>query len=256
MEKGQLQCGLEDALKALAKAQNEEIARQIKPILLTNLDRGRMQTFVGEDPARIQAYVWLVAQNFSSLNPYLHQLQIERNSVTWQPLFERMLTWAYSFFVRKNFLADDHTREIASECATEAAISLLNGHFPYDTDFDPWAHTIVINYCRKYIQNSLKKSHVPEEKKVELVDDLNDPHELLLEARALQNESGSELQAALEQLSEARRSVIQYVYFDELSPAEIAERMGKTVNAVYGLQFNALQDLRKILGTNRDNTNE
>lgn len=245
---------LEDILKALAESKGRSLARQIKPILLANLDRGRIQGATAGDPDRLHAYVLFVAETFTALSPYLHQLQIEQNREAWEPLFERMQTWAYNFFLRKGFLADENTREIAIECASDAASNLLRAHFPYDTQFDPWAHIIVQNACRKYIQKNLRKSMVPEDKKVELDDDLPDPS--LLELSVLQKEFGEQLTKALDQLTEARRAVIRAIYFEELEPLEIARRMGKSVSAIYGLQFHALEDLRKILSPIRDNLNE
>jgi RNA polymerase sigma factor (sigma-70 family) len=247
---------LEQALKRLAESRGDELARQIKPILLANLDRGRIQRFLEEKADHVQSYVWHVADGFSTLHIYLHKLQTERDPEAWHPLYERMQTWAYNFFLRKNFAADDHTREIAIECATEAAIQLLNSHFPYDTDFDPWAHILVQNTCRKYIHNSLKKSVVPQEKQVELEDDLADLNHLPLEAQMLMTELGTELESALAQLSEARRSVIRMLYFDGLDLEEIAKKLDKSAGAVYSLHFNALGDLRKILSAIRDTLNE
>lgn len=256
MVKEQLQRELENALNALAHTKDEELARHIRPILFINLDRGRLQTFVEEDPARVQRYVWLVAQTYTRLKPYLHKLQTEQDAETWAALYKQMQTWAYNFFLRKGFRADEHTRDIAIECASDAATIILKSHFPYDTEFDPWAHTIVQNACRKYIHRSLKKSNVPDEKKIELEDELADPYQTLLEVNALQKESGKELLEALNQLSEARRTVIQFIFFEELSPEEVAQRMGKSVSAIYTLQFHGLKDLRKILDTNRDISNE
>lgn len=256
LEAENIRRGVEEALDALAESMGEGLVRQVKPILLANLDRGRLEAYTDGDPHRIRAYVWFVAQTFTSLNQYLHQLQSGRGREAWEPLFERMQTWAYNFFLRKGFNADEHTREIAIECADDAAINILKAHFPYDTEFDPWAHIIVQNACRKYIHNALKKSAVPDDKKVELEDDLTDPQDVLLEFGVLQKELGRELLEALNQLSAARRSVIQSIYFDELEPEEVARQMGKSVGAIYSLQFNALKDLRKILTTIRDNINE
>jgi RNA polymerase sigma factor (sigma-70 family) len=142
------------------------------------------------------------------------------------------------------------------ECAAEAAMTLLKAHFPYDTEFDPWAHVIVQNACRKFIHKAHKKSVVPEEKKIELDDELTDPHDLLLEASILNKDLGQEISEALDELPEARQTVIRYSYFHEMKPDEIAKKMGKTVGAIYSLRFNALNDLRKILSRNRDNLNE
>jgi RNA polymerase sigma factor (sigma-70 family) len=247
---------LEEALKALAEARGGELTRRIKPILLANLDRGRIHAFTEGETDRIHAYAWRVADGFSNLHAYLHQLQTERAPDAWAPLYARMQTWAYNFFLRKNFAADDHTREIAIECAGEAAIHLLDAHFPYDTDFDPWAHILVQNACRKFIHKSLKKSVVPQEKQVELEDDLANQNDPPLEAKMLMAELGAELGSVLAQLSEARRSVIQMIYFDGLEMEKIAQKLGKSAGAVYSLHFNALADMRKILSTIRDNLNE
>jgi len=247
---------LEAELQSLAESKGAGIVQQIRPILLTNLDRGRIQSFTEGRTDRISDYVWRVAEGFSSLHPYLHDLQIEHSAEAWEPLFERMQTWAYNFFLRKNFAAGDQTLEIAIECATEAAINLLNTHFPYDTEFDPWAHIIVQNACRKFIHHSLKKSAVPNEMKVELDDELVDPEKPLLELQSLRGELDGDLASALAQISEARRAVIQYLYFEELNPEETAQKMGKSVGAIYTLQFHALRDLRKILDRIRDNLNE
>jgi len=247
---------LEQALRQLAEIRGDELARQIKPILLANLDRGRIHRFLEGEADHVQSYVWRVADGFSDLHAYLHQLQAERDPEAWTPLYTRMQTWAYNFFLRKNFAADDHTCEIAIECASEAAIHLLHAHFPYDTDFDPWAHILVQNACRKFIHKSLRKSAVPQEKQVELEDDLADRNDPPLEAQMLMAELGAELDAALAQLSEARRSVIRMCYFDGLGMEEIAQKLGKSAGAVYSLHFNALGDLRKILNTIRDRLNE
>jgi len=247
---------IELALEQLAETRGAELARQIKPILLVNLNRGRLHRFLDEKPDQVQSYVWLVADGFSTLHGYLHKIQIERAPEVWHTLYERMQTWAYTFFLRKNFAADDPTREIAIECATEAALQLLDSHFPYDTEFDAWAHTLVQNTCRKFVRNSLKKSVVPQEKQVELEDDLTDLSDLPLEVQMLMTELGVELESALAQLSEARRSVIRMHYFDGMELEEIAQDLGKSTGAVYSLHFNALGDLRKILSATRYKLNE
>ena len=247
---------IEEALKALSESRGDRLARQIRPILLANLDRGRVQTFIDGSLDRIPTYVEYVADLFGALNGLLHQLQSERREDAWEPLFERMQAWAYNFFLRKGFSRDDHTQEIAAECATEAALNLLTAYFPYDTDFDPWAHIIVQNMCRKFIDRAFRKSVIPEDRLVAMEENLVGTDDLLLESQALQNASGDELKNALAQLSNARRTVIQFIYFDELAPEEAAQKMGKSVGAVYNLQFHALRDLRKILSTIKDSLNE
>lgn len=256
LERKDIERDIDAALRMVTEFKGAEVAHKIKPILSANLDRGRVQYYLAGDPDRIHAYVRLVADTFTELAPYLHQLQSKQDPEVWVPLYERMQTWAYNFLLRKNFPAGRDTRDLAVECATEAAIHLLHSHFPYDTAFDPWAHILVQNACRKFIHNSLKKSRVPQEKQIELKDDLMDSNSLAVEARLLMTELGAELESALGQLSEARRSLIRMLYFEGLEPQEVANRLGKSIGAVYSLHFNALHDLRKILSTIRDNLNE
>jgi RNA polymerase sigma factor (sigma-70 family) len=256
LESDNFRQALEQALHSLAEIHEAGFIRQLKLILLKNLDRGRLQSFTEGRLDHVSAYVGRVANSFSTLQPYLTKLQSERDPETWAPLFERMQTWAYNFLLRKGFAAEERTRELAAERATEAAVTILNAHFPYDTDFDPWAHILVQNTCRKFIHRELKKSEVPAEQMVELHENLVNPTDFLLELQTLQKEAGSEIVKALGQLSEARRSVIQSIYFEEMAPEEVAQQMGKSVGAIYSLQFHALQDLRKILSTIRDNPNE
>ena len=247
---------IDEALDSLAQTHGADLARQLKPILLANLDRGRIHRAWDGRAASLHEYVGRVAQSFLSLQAYLHQLQVERATAAWEPLYVHMQTWAYNFFLRNNFTADESTRARAIECAHDAALHLLDAHFPYDTDFNAWAHVLVQNTCRKYIHKSLKKSAVPEEKQVELTEDLAAPDELQLEAQLYGHELSTGLEAALAQLSDARRSVIQMIYLEGLEPEEVSQKLGKSVGAVYSLQFHALRDLRKILTPNRDNLNE
>ena len=256
LESNNIRHMLDEALKAFAESKGEILARQIKPILLTNLDRGRVENFIQGDPGRIREYVHCVADGFSALHPYLHELQKEQSHTAWEPLYKRMLTWAYNYLLRKGFAGDQNTLDLATGCAADAAIILLDAHFPYDTEFDPWAHIIVQNACRKFMYRNQKKSMVPEDKKVELEDELIDPDTPLPEISALQQQSGEELSKAMDQLTEARRAVVHAIYFDDLSPEQIARRLDKTIGAVYTLHFHALEDLRKILSANRDNLNE
>ena len=252
----ELRLALEEALQALRTTGGEDLARQIKPILLANLDRGRVQYFVDDGKGSVADYVALVADRFTRLSGYLRQLQTERSPEAWEPLFERMQAWAYNFLLRKGFTADQSALDAADECSTDAAVNLLTAHFPYDADFDAWAHILVHNTCRKFMAAGFKKSVVPDARQVDLEEELVEPDEILLEIRTLQQETRHEILAALGQLSEARRSVIWYAYFEEMKPEEIAQKLGKSIGAVYSLQFHGLQDLRKILTGIRDRLNE
>lgn len=242
---------LRQFLESILSEKTDPIFIRIKPILLMNLERGRIDGFIGDDIRLLDAYVERVAAQYRQLHPYIHKLQVERDDEAWEPLFEKLQEWAYNFLLRNNFSATLATHETAMDCGTAAAITLLDAYFPYDTDFEPWAHVIARNACLKFFRNETKKSIVPPQNIVELKETLSNADDSILAGqRRLENKN--EVLAALAQLPRARREVIELYYFDGESLPEIAKTMGKTVGAIHSLHFNALQDLRKILGTNRD----
>lgn len=65
--------------------------------------------------------------------------------------------------------------------------------------------------------------------------------------RAIQDEQNLQLASALDQLSEDHRTVITLRNLDDLSHAEVAERMGRTEGAVRMLWVRALSELRDLI---------
>lgn len=243
--------GVNKILESLLAKETDPVFAKIKPILLTNLDRGRIDGFIGDNISLLDGYVERVVTHFKQLHPYIYKLQVERDDEVWGPLFEKLQEWAYNFLLRNNFSATPDTHETAMNCGTAAAITLLEAYFPYDTDFEPWAHVIARNACLKFFRNETKKSIVPPQNIVELKETLSNGDDSIL-AGQKRLEDRKEVLTALAQLPRARQQVIELYYFDGESLPEIAKTMGKTVGAIHSLHFNALQDLRKILGTNRD----
>jgi RNA polymerase sigma-70 factor (ECF subfamily) len=70
-----------------------------------------------------------------------------------------------------------------------------------------------------------------------------DPAEL-----ALQQITFEEVSAAMEQLTELQRQVIEFRFLRQLTIAETADRMGRAKGAVKFLQHSALRALRRSLG--------
>lgn len=244
LQRDHIQVEIERTLQAYAP----ELAGKVRGILSANLDRGRVETFLAGDPSRVGEYVIRVAETYSRLNPHIHAVQNDQTEEAWQPIFDQLRTWAYNFLLRKNFYPGPETLAIADECATEAAVHILDAHFPYDTEFEPWAHTVVTMTCLHYFRDGMKKSVIPPQNLVELDEHLSD-------LTAILSEDGDrdDLLEAMSQLPESRRKVIQLHYFEGRSLPEIADLMGKTPGAIHSLHFNALADLRKILGKNGNN---
>lgn len=246
---------IEKALELLARQGSEEVVNQIRPILFANLDRDRIYGFTEDEVVRVQEYVKRVFHIYADRNVYIHSVQIERSTLVWEPLFKQMQAWAYHFFLSKNFYPGEATQEIASGCATEAAIHLLNAYFPYDTDFEPWVCVIVHNTCLKWIRKETNKSVIPAQNILEMDETLNDLVDPAFLEQRDHADLASDLLDAFAKLSSERRQVIELFYFNDLSPEEIAKKMGKSVGAIYNLKFNALNDLRKILNKKGDNIN-
>jgi RNA polymerase sigma factor (sigma-70 family) len=247
---------IENTLQFVSEQKGHGIAARIQPILYTNLDRGRIQSFIEEDISLVRSYVLRVADEYIQLAPYINELQVKRATRVWEPLFNQMLSWAYSFFLKKGFRTGINTQEIATECATEAAINILHAHFPFDTEIEPWSCVIVQNTCRKYIRGATKKSIIPQENIVDLDEMFSNIKDPSIQDQEYLRELRGDIIEAIAKLSDARRQVIELLYFNDLSPVEIASKMNKSVGAIYSLLFNALRDLRKILSKNGNNINE
>jgi len=245
-QREEIVCEIEKALRSLEENGGAQSVAKIRPVLYANLDRKRVENFIGDDISRVAEYVQRVADHYTRLNPYITAIQDARSDDAWLPLFKSMRQWAYNFLLRKNFVPGLSTAAIAEECATAAAVNLLDANFPYDIEFEPWAHVIVTNACLRFFRDGTKKSVIPPQNIVELDEKLPGPNDISLDIQ----DNKDDLLIALSLLSDARRQVIQLHYLDELPLPEAARVMGKSVGAIHSLHFNALQDLRKILSEN------
>lgn len=247
---------IESALETLAQHSNIEMVSKIRPILYANWDRKRVQTYIEDHISTAAEYIDRVAEKFEALNPYIHKLQIERADDVWGPLVKDMQKWAYRYLVKKGYNASQTTWEIAEERAHDAAKSILTAHFPYDTEFEPWARVVVRNACLKYIRSNAAAPPVLEDNLENLEDKLNGLTGFISQDEHSMANEYDDLFAALQKLSNSRRQVIEMKYFQGLSPSEIAAKLGKSIPSVHLLQFRALEDLRKILAQNRNKLNE
>jgi RNA polymerase sigma factor (sigma-70 family) len=238
---------LQDSLAKIALQQSEEIISQVKPILLNNLAHKRLDYFLEVNPKQLDIYIQIVINNYALWHDYLFAVQIDRDFTVWQPLLIKLIRFSYQYLVRKNFDTSINTHEIAEECAIKAAEAILTAQFPYDISFDAWIRRIVQLKCLKFMSEELQKRKIPLEMQVVLDEETENMLETPDMLRTLQEEElRTAINEALDQIPEARREVIKLKYFEDLSPEAIAQRLGKSIDAIYCLQFNALKDLRKI----------
>lgn len=247
---------IERTLFLLKEREKDETISKLRAILYANLDRGRIDGFVDSNIANVQKYVLRVINHHERLSPLLNELQVARSTEAWQPLFGRMQKWAYNFLLGQGFYVSQETANNANACATEATIAILDAHFPYDTEFDSWAHVLVQNTCRKFIRKSTRKSIIPQQQLVSLENTEILKLDNSLKDERQQKEFADELAEVLKLLSQSRKDVIDLHYFQGYSFPEIATKMNKTIGAIHSLHFNALRDIRKILYQNRNNLDE
>ena len=247
-----LQAKLEKALGQLEEEEGKTAVTPIRPIILANLEQKRVENWLGTDNNRTpQAYVRLVLEMYARYHHYIRQIQVEKSDDVWRDLYAQLQQWAYNYLLRKNFRRDQATAQLASDYATEAAITLLTARFPYDRNFIPWSRVLLLNICKREIRQARKASRLPDEKQIALDDELIYLHNALFSIDNREQELRRALLDTIEQLpQESWRQTLLLRYFDNLTPAEIACEMGKTPAAVYNLHFKAIMALREIWGVN------
>ena len=103
-EEQALAAALQQAIQSVAAQNGKALARTITPIILANMDRGRVHNFLdGQENGQPEEYVWRVLAYYQKWQPYLAQIQEERQPDLWQPLYEKLKRWAYNYLFRKNF---------------------------------------------------------------------------------------------------------------------------------------------------------
>jgi RNA polymerase sigma factor (sigma-70 family) len=244
-EKKELTVALEHALQQLATYSGEDLAELLKSIIFTNLNAGRVHTYLNNHPHyHPRDYVWLVADHHERWHTYVHKIQIEKQAELWELLFVKLQKWAYNYLRRKNVPAEAGRFEQALDYATEASIVLIAAHFPYDVDFDPWACVLLQNICRCHIRKTVNSAST-------LDKDLLTLEHCYQQLRALGDPSAKEAQHlaelrcdlldAIEHLaSEARKQFALLYYFEDNTLEQIAEKMNRQVNALYKLHFGSV----------------
>ena len=246
---------IQHAIETIGIERSRHLARTIAPVVMTNLELGRVHYFLDKQSYLGPVdYVWLVVEKHEKWHDYLVQIQEVRDHALWLPLYEKLQRWAFHYLSRKNFPQNGRTHtQHALDCATEAATRLLHARFPYDVDFDPWLSVLVQNVVRKHIEKEYRDG---DKNPLSLDDSQVRPTVFTALALAPGNEKLAlrlDLLAAIEQLaSPARQQIILLHYFEGYSLSQIASKLEKSENAVYKLHYDALKNLRKILGDVRD----
>ncbi|KHJ39288.1 ECF RNA polymerase sigma factor SigK [Pedobacter glucosidilyticus] len=114
----------------------------------------------------------------------------------------------------------------------------------------------VKNYLVKSLRNKILREHsktakfIQEESLTELDFGLAPSNEDVLVLKELDTENRKKLIDALKSLSHKQKEVIFLLYYNNLSPAEVAAIMSVSIRTIYNTTFNAIQILKnQMAGT-------
>lgn len=244
---------LESALEELARRRNEQYAFYIRRIVLTNWANGRVQSFLdSETVSGFDAYVEHVAEGYDEWHEYVYRMQVVRDHELWQALYNQLKRWAYGLARSSLTIAPRAEQRLhAGNCASDAGLELVNSHFPYDTAFEPWAYVVLRNVCRGHLNRLFNPKSIPDHEVINLqkwegwLQNLSDPAS---QTPFEQFELGQLLAQAIDQLPPGQQEFVLLYYSEQRNYEEISELTGRSLAALYKARFDALKNLRKILG--------
>jgi RNA polymerase sigma factor (sigma-70 family) len=243
-EDGSLGDGLEKAYGAMGR----ELAGKIRPIVSVNLSRGRVHHFLREQETHAPSdYVWRVAEVYQRTNEYVHQVQVAKADEVWQPLYDKLMRWAYCLQRKGYHQSWTELEMTVAECAADAGAQIISSHFPFDTEFDGWAYTLLRYTSLKQLNRSKQQKRVPDTQLIELDVVLTRPQVPTGMTEVQRSNWHCDLLNGIERLATpARREVLLLRYYDNLTYEEIAKRMGRSIGAVYKLHFEAIEELKEF----------
>ncbi|MEW5988471.1 MAG: sigma-70 family RNA polymerase sigma factor [Chloroflexota bacterium] len=251
-DKACLKEALDEAIQRLPPHEPPETAVSLRPIIRKNLSRGRVSHFLdNHSGCQPYDYVLLVARHYEQLAPFFHQVQVEKATSVWQPLYLRLFSLAYTYLLNKGFSPGSESYAFAEDCAVAASERLLKAYYPYDTSLEAWLCLLVQNVCRNLMKESRDAAGGPNHQLVDIYDYLGSIRDGAAEDRFHCANLRLDLQAAIGRLvPPACQEVVRLRHFEGLTFRQIAIRMGSSTTTVYKLHFAALEQLRKNLGRN------
>ena len=249
---------LKDALEEWAAGRDAAEVEAVTRIVWVNWERERVCNFL--DGGKVdgpRAYVERVAERYEQWSDYVRALQEEKEREAWEEALEKFQRWSYHLLGRLDFPSNAVRYRESVDLATDAAVEVMGAHFPYDVDFDPWAYVLVRNIFYRHMRDRLNGSRVPEEQLVNLeawdgwlrnlADEGAEARIYEGEEKAARERERERLVAAVDELPPSEKEFILLYYFEGLSFGEIAERTGKSANALYQYHFRGLKRLRDAL---------
>ncbi len=223
-----------------------------------NIHSGRFQRVASkrakQHPLTLSAYIDQVILHGSREYAKIQALK-RGDQDEWQRLCQSLFHRAYGMIRRlRNGMESEAD---AKDCAQNACFLIYHHRFPCDISFDAWANTILRNvvvgrYTRSSdvldqpgVSRSFDELEFQQDDFVPLNESLADPQA----GAAFETFENQELlRSAIKQLSSrSQRQVILGTYVEGLSNTQVAQKLGKSKQAVYNLRKRALEELRDVL---------
>ena len=238
-------------------SRTDEVIIRLTGIVCINARRGRLGELLdAERDCELEVYLRRMWHIYDQHNVTVDELQQERHSARWDSFYKEVQGWVHDYLFSRGFMPNEGTARLAQNYTSFVVEQLLTAHFPYDIQFERWARTVAQNVCRKQMSCDMRQKYIPDKLLVGLeqwgahAGSLRGTEEEQLMKLDLRNE----LQGALQELPAASRVVIQLRYFAGMDYVDIALTLGRTVKAVYNLNFKGIKRLREILTVKGYNT--
>ena len=166
----------------------------------------------------------------------------EGDQTAFTRLYEAYFDKIYRYIVIKignETEAEDMTQQVFLNALQSISSYKWQG-FPFSSWLYRIAHNQVVDHLRK---RAKQPATLQEELPIASDGSKGDDPQQVTE----RNFSKEQLLAATEKLTEAQREVISLRFTSDLSTAEVAKIMGKSVGAIKALQHSAIIALRKVL---------
>ena len=245
----------------LPEPQQSRHIKTVHTILYYNFTTERWKRVIDRDPIQypdretaIQAYAYRVAAGYEEQHLRVHLLE-RGESQAWKELRAWLLQAAHITLRRKYDLHQTALSYEADECVQRSCEIIYTTRFPYDVAFDAWARRILENAIRKrYRQTDIRRCDFFDD--LIMSSFLNDAENLPMQECEIRDPrcslEGWELVNLVIDLishlpSRSQQEVMQLTCFYDLDDAEIAKRMGKSVQAVHNLRNRARGNLLRFL---------
>ena len=153
-------------------------------------------------------------------------------------LYERYFDRIYNYVYARLGRVED-AEDLAIDTMTRS-LTRLDLFQDQGVGFSSWVYRIAHNATIDHYRRNGKVTLVPLENAI--LPQTADPSEL-----ALEQLSNEDLRAALRDLTEEQQQVLILRFFQDLTAAQVADIMGKSVGAVQALQHRALGSLERAL---------